>query len=86
MLPEAVLFGNRGGQMADRRGSRALHVSLDEGKLSVIVLSLFSSWMLAFLFEGQILYALLDAFGVSQALWSLAELPPISPGCFYAAS
>ncbi len=53
--------------MADRRGSRGLHVSLDERKLSVIVLSLFSSWMLAFLFEGQILYALSDALGVSPS-------------------
>ncbi|HOB42685.1 MAG: helix-turn-helix transcriptional regulator [Bacillota bacterium] len=53
--------------MADGRGSRALHVSLDERKLSVIVLSLFSSWMLAFLFEGQILYALLDSSDVSPS-------------------
>ena len=51
--------------MADGRGNGALHVILDERKLSIIVVSLFSSWMLAFLFEGQILYALSDAFGVS---------------------
>jgi DNA-binding CsgD family transcriptional regulator len=40
------------------KGERALDIRLDERKLSIIVHSLFSSWMLAFLFEGQILYAL----------------------------
>ncbi|HNU93909.1 MAG TPA: LuxR C-terminal-related transcriptional regulator [Bacillota bacterium] len=50
--------------MAEGGRGGALHACLDELQLSVIVHSLFSSWMLAFLFEGQILYALSDAFGL----------------------
>ncbi len=49
------------GEMADRHPQKILHINLDERKLSVLVLSLFSSWMLAFLFEGQIFYSLADA-------------------------
>lgn len=37
---------------------------MDERKLSIIVHSLFSSWMLSFLFEGRILYSLADAFNL----------------------
>jgi hypothetical protein len=51
--------------MAYGRSSGALRFSMDRRWLSVIVLSLFSSWMLAFLFEGQVLYALSDALGLS---------------------
>ena len=47
--------------MADRYPQKILHINLDERKLSVLVHSLFSSWMLAFLFEGQIFYSLADA-------------------------
>ena len=50
-----------GGKMADRYPQKILHINLDERKLSVLVHSLFSSWMLAFLFEGQIFYSLADA-------------------------
>ena len=35
---------------------------MDERKLSVVVHSLFSSWMLSFLFEGRIFYSLADAY------------------------
>ena len=55
---ELALFGKRGDEVAEGRRGGALHACLDELQLSVIVHSLFSSWMLAFLFEGQILYAL----------------------------
>ncbi|CQR74099.1 helix-turn-helix transcriptional regulator [Sporomusa ovata] len=37
---------------------------LDQRQLSVIMFSLFSSWQLAFLFEGQVLYALASSFGI----------------------
>lgn len=48
--------------MADGGQRKAFNIKMDERNLSIIVHSLFSSWMLAFLFEGQILYALTAAF------------------------
>ncbi|HNW03851.1 MAG TPA: helix-turn-helix transcriptional regulator [Oscillospiraceae bacterium] len=53
--------------MADRRPRRAWHIHLDERRLSVLVYSLFSSWMLAFLFEGQIFYSLAAAYEIDPA-------------------
>lgn len=44
---------------------RTLHANLNERNLSIIVFSLFSSWLLAFPFEGQILYAFADYHGIS---------------------
>lgn len=41
-----------------------LRFTLNERNLSVLVHSLFSSWMLAFLFEGQIFYSLADAYAI----------------------
>lgn len=38
---------------------------IDNRRLSVIVFSLFFSWMLAFLFEGRMLYAVAEYYGVS---------------------
>lgn len=43
--------------MANGGQRRAFHIDMDERKLSVIVFSLFFAWLLAFPFEGQILYA-----------------------------
>jgi DNA-binding CsgD family transcriptional regulator len=43
----------------------ALQISLDERKLSIIVQALFSAWMLAFLFEGKILYVFADTHNLS---------------------
>ncbi|MGI6176438.1 MAG: LuxR C-terminal-related transcriptional regulator [Christensenellales bacterium] len=54
--------------MADRHPQKRLHISLDERKLSILVQSLFSSWMLAFLFEGQIFYSLAGAFDLAPAV------------------
>lgn len=62
----AYLFG--GGEMADRHPQKILHINLDERKLSVLVHSLFSSWMLAFLFEGQIFYSLADSKKIDPAI------------------
>lgn len=42
-----------------------LNGRLDERKQSVIVHSLFSAWMLSFLFEGRILYALCNAYDLN---------------------
>lgn len=57
-----------GDELADKHPLRRLHINLDERKLSVLVHSLFSSWMLAFLFEGQILYSLADAYKIDPAI------------------
>lgn len=51
---------------SDQRQRRFIH--MDERSLSIIVHSLFSAWMLAFLFEGQILYLLADFYGLSPAV------------------
>ena len=42
----------------DERGKRFLNINMDERRLSIVVFSLFFSWLLAFPFEGQVLYAL----------------------------
>lgn len=51
--------------MVAREKNRALSVNISEGRLSIVVHSLFSSWLLAFLFEGQILYSLAKAYDLS---------------------
>jgi DNA-binding CsgD family transcriptional regulator len=48
--------------LADRRPQKRFYISLSERNLSVVVFSLFFAWMLAFPFEGQILYALADYY------------------------
>jgi len=54
--------------MEDNSGHRnTLYINLSERNLSIVVHSLFSSWMLAFLFEGQILYSLANAFKIDPA-------------------
>lgn len=53
--------------MEDKHSPRRLKINFDERKLSVLVHSLFSSWMLAFLFEGQIFYSLADAYKIDPA-------------------
>ncbi len=54
--------------MPDGAQRGALHIHIDERKLSIIVHSLFGSWMLAFLFEGQILHALTGIFGLNSGV------------------
>lgn len=54
--------------MEDVGQRRALHINIDERRLSIIVHSLFSSWMLAFLFEGKILYSLVGSFDLAIAV------------------
>lgn len=51
--------------MVDYKGQRALDININERKLSIIVHSLFSSWLLAFLFEGQILYAIAGQYDLA---------------------
>lgn len=55
---------------------------MDERKLSVIVLSLFSGWMLAFLFEGQILYTLADTFDLDSGIMVFGGIAALFSGLF----
>jgi len=55
--------------MADNGGRPStLYIELSERKLSVIVHSLFSAWMLAFIFEGQIFYSLAGSFDLDHTI------------------
>lgn len=47
-----------------KRGKYLLNINMDERRLSVVVFSLFFSWILAFPFEGQVLYALADSYSI----------------------
>ena len=54
--------------MANHSGKNStLHINLNERNLSIVVNSLFSSWLLAFLFEGQILYSLANSYKIDPA-------------------
>lgn len=44
------------------------YIKLSERNLSVLVHSLFSAWMLAFIFEGQILYSLINGYKISPEI------------------
>ena len=63
--------------MADKYPQK---INLDERKLSVLVHSLFSSWMLAFLFEGQIFYSLADSYKIDPASMVFGAVAAIFAG------
>ncbi len=60
--------------MADRTATKILGVGLTERMLSVIVFSLYSSWILTIPFEGQVLSALLDSYGLSPGSMTLVAV------------
>ena len=60
--------------MADRTTAKTLRADLTERMLSVIVFSLYSSWVLTIPFEGQVLNALLDSYGQSPGSMILAAV------------
>ncbi len=66
--------------MADRHPQKILHIRLDERKFSILVHSLFSSWMLAFLFEGQIFYSLADSYQFDPATMVFCGVAAIFAG------
>ncbi len=69
--------------MSDNNSRRSgLHINLDERKLSVIFFSLFSSWLLAFPFEGQILYSITDYYCVSAYRYVFIVIAAIFTGLF----
>lgn len=66
--------------MPEVQGRARVH--LNERKLSVLFFSLFSAWMLAFVFEGQILFALTGAFGVDPAVMVFGGIAALMAGAF----
>lgn len=55
---------------------------MSERNLSVLVHSLFSAWMLAFLFEGQILLTLVIAYALSPELMIVGGISALFAGAF----
>ena len=51
--------------MTENKINQCISTIINNRQLSVIVFSLFFSWLLAFLFEGRILYALADYYNIS---------------------
>jgi len=68
--------------MADGWKRMTSHLGMDERKLSIIVHSLFSAWMLAFLFEGQILYSLAGVYAVPPSGMVFGGIVAILAGLF----
>lgn len=68
--------------MAGRHPLGRFCINLGERKLSVIVFSLFFAWLLAFPFEGQILYALADSSQVDPHTMVFGALAATFCGLF----
>ncbi len=68
--------------MADHYPNGMLRIKLNERSLSILVHSLFSSWMLAFLFEGQILYSLAGSFDLAPGVMVFGGISAIFAGSF----
>ncbi len=66
--------------MAERQDRAKVH--LGEKKLSVLFFSLFSAWMLSFVFEGQILFALTGAFHVDPTVMIFGGIAALMAGAF----
>ncbi len=54
----------------------------NQRKISIIVLSLFSSWLLSFIFEGQVLYAILEKFNLDSSTLVFSSLLAHFTGLF----
>jgi len=79
---DEAFYKRGGGRMADGGHGRTLHINMDERRLSVIVFSLFFSWLLAFPFEGQILYTLADTFDILPDLMIFSAIAVHFAGLF----
>lgn len=70
----------RGGEdVADRPNGR-FYIKADERNLSVVVHSLFSAWLLSFLFEGRIFYSLAEAYNFEPAGMVLCGVAAVFAG------
>lgn len=72
----------QGQRMASGEHRGAFHIGSGERNLSIIVHSLFSAWMLAFLFEGQILYSLAATYSLPPAALIFGGTAAILAGLF----
>lgn len=68
---------------SSERGKAFLHININERRLSVIVFSLFFSWLLAFPFEGQVLYTLADIFQIDPHSMILSTVAVHFVGLFF---
>ncbi|NLO48028.1 MAG: LuxR family transcriptional regulator [Clostridiales bacterium] len=68
------------GRLAVRRTHIKPRITISEKKLSVIAHSLFSAWMLSFLFEGQIFYSLADAYKLDPAVMVFCGIAAVFAG------
>jgi len=57
--------------------------SMNERRLSIIVFTLFSSWMLAFPFEGQILYAIASKFNLDSYRMVFGAVAAMAAGLLF---
>lgn len=66
--------------MTDEYQRGILRLSQNERRLSIIVHSLFSSWVLSFLFEGQILYSFINLYGLASEVMIFGSIAAIFTG------
>lgn len=66
--------------MVNKGPDSAFRIHMNERHLSIIVHSLFSSWMLAFLFEGQILYSLASSYVLATDVMIFGGIAAIFAG------
>jgi len=64
-------------------GKFFLNINMDERRLSIVVFSLFFSWLLAFPFEGQVLYALADSFRIDPHSMIFGSIAVHVAGLFF---
>jgi DNA-binding CsgD family transcriptional regulator len=65
------------------RGSYLLKLNIGERQLSIVILALFASWMLAFPFEGRILYAIADNYNHDPYQMVLAAVASHAGGLLF---
>lgn len=70
--------------MEDKRGQPSVpYIHLNERNLCILHHSLFSSWMLAFIFEGKILYSLIDLYGLVPNMLIFGGIAAIFTGLIF---
>jgi len=57
----------KGANQTEHKADRRSEATAKNRRLSVVVFALFFSWLLAFLFEGRVLYAITDYYSVSAS-------------------
>ena len=68
--------------MTENRVNQRIPMAINNRLLSIIVQSLFASWMLAFLFEGQIFYSLAGAYDLAPDVMVFGGIAALFTGLF----